>query len=221
MAKKPAAKKPPAKKPAEEKAEEKPAEKKEVKPKEVKPKAVKPKAVKKKSATKSFEDSLAKMGYMDAYDYLTLIAGAWGIIWTIINFFDPNVQLAIQLGIGLGIGNTLFNIAWAIIFLFIIQLWIFVSVALFPFIIDYLGMKLLEKWPESFPLHFIKSKEDFRSFMIFLAWWSTLIFWLAAPLTIYPYGWPYFISFVILAIVIFADALRKRIKKMPEKKIRE
>jgi len=219
MAKKPAEKKTEevTEEKPEEKPKEKPAPKKEPKPKAAK-KEKKPKAAKATSGLQSVEDSLAKMGYMDIYDVITLGVGIWGIIWSIIGFvwtLSVNANLFSSLT-GQALSDATNN-AWAALGMFIVQLYIYISLALFPFFVNG-GMKIINKWPDSFPLHFIKNKEDFRAFIVFLGWWCTLIFWVASSSGA---RWPHAISFFLLVIVIFADAFRKKISKLPEKKIRD
>jgi len=192
---------------AEEKPKAKPAAKKEAKP------AVKPKA--KGGAIKTIEDRLEKMGYMDIYDLITLIIGVWGIIWSIVGFTNIASTLA---GLNnLQLGNEATNLALANLGIFVVQMYIYLSLALFPFFVNG-GMKIINKLGDSFPLHFIKTKEDFRTFIVFLGWWCTLIFWVGGASGL---RWPHAISFLILILVIFADGLRKKISALPEKKIRE
>ena len=190
----------------------------EVNPKEKPKKSAKKagKPVNSKSNRRSVEKSFVKMGYMDVYDVITLIVGIWGIIWSIIAFEDaaattiPNLTQA-------GLTTDASNNAWAALGIFIVQIYIYCSLALFPFFVNG-GMKIINKWSDSFPLHFIKNKEDFRTFIVFLGWFCTLIFWVGAPSGL---RIPHAVAFFVLIIVIFADAFRKKITKLPKKKIRE
>lgn len=181
-------------------------------PKEEKPKKVK----EKKEKVGGFKEKMGKAGYMDLYDYITLAVGIWGFIWSLIGFL---VTLPLQIPIIAAIQgiDTNFYAFMTWLGMNVLQLWIYVTLLLFPFVIVGMGMKIINKWPESFPLRFIKTAEDLRGFMVFSAWWSSLFFWIGSPW----WRWPHFISVVLLTIVLLADALHKKISKMPRKKIRE
>ncbi len=195
-------------KPAPKKEEPKPAPKKE----EPKPETTeKPK--KKSEGLKKFEDSIVKIGYIDVYDFLTLIVGLWGLVWTIILFIVFLGSDAANLS--MPILSAPSNDAWLALGIFIIAFWIYINLAFFPFMIKKLGMKAIA-W-KSFPLHFIKSGEDFRAFNVFLGFWSCVLFWIS----FWGMRWPHFISVVILTIIILADPMSKKFKKMPEKRVQE
>jgi len=182
-------------------------------PKEEKPKKV----MKKKEKVGGFKNKMAKAGYMDFYDYITLLVGIWGFIWSLIGFL---VTLPLQgpiIAAITGIIDPNFYAFMTWLGMNFLQLWIYITLLLFPFVIVGIGMKIINKWPESFPLHFIKTAEDLRGFMVFSAWWSSLFFWIGSPW----WRWPHFVSVVFLTIVLLADALHKKIRKMPRKKIRE
>ncbi|MBA7678641.1 hypothetical protein ES703_86919 [subsurface metagenome] len=182
------------------------------------PKEEKPKKVKEnKEKVGGFNYRMAKVGYMDAYDYITLLVGIWGFIWSLTGFL---VTLPLQgpiIAAITGIIDQNFYAFMTWLGMNFLQLWIYVTLALFPFVIVGVGMKIVNKWPETFPLHFIKTAEDLRAFMVFSAWWSSLFFWIGSPWL----RWPHFVSVVFLTIVLLADALHKKIRKMPRKKIRE
>jgi hypothetical protein len=191
-------------------------ETKEETKKEAKPAAKKPAAKPKKKAAGA-KGALEKAGYVDIYDYITLAVGIWGFIWALVGFLvtAPTIALLIPQITGIIDPNFYAFMTW--LGLYIIELWIYITLALFPFVIKGLGIKVLGKWPDTFPLHFIKTAEDLRAFMVFAAWWSGLFFWIADPWM----RWPHFISVVLLTIVLLADALHKKISKMPRKKIIE
>lgn len=195
----------------EEKIEEAPKEevaevKKPKKPKE-----------KKEKVGGGFNEKMRKAGYMDIYDYFTLAVGIWGFIWSLIGFLLTIQDQGPIIAAIAGIIDPNFYLFMTWLGMNILQLWIYITLALFPFFIVIVGMKIINKWPETFPLHFIKTPEDLRAFMVFSAWWSSMFFWIGSPWL----RWPHFVSIVFLTIVLLADALHKKISKMPRKKIRE
>ncbi len=145
---------------------------------------------------------------------MTLCVGLYGLIVTVIYFilFMTSSDAAY-------LSKSLFsdqsNDSWLALGLFIIAFWIYANLAFFPFIIKHLGMKVIKM--KSFPLHFIKTGEDFRAFNIFIGFWSCLLFWIA----FWGARWPHFISVVVLTIIILADPLSKKFKMFPEKRVKE
>lgn len=178
--------------------------------------AAKPKA-KSGSVVVKIKDGFAKAGYMDLYDYITLGVGIWGFIFALLGiiFGAPAAMAALQIATGIIDQNFYTFMTW--FGLYFIELWIYVTLALFPFVIEGLAMKILKKWPDGFPLRFIKNSEDFRGFMVFAAWWSAIFFWIADPWM----RWPHFLAVFALTFVLMADLLHKKISKMPRKKIKE
>lgn len=205
------------------KAEPKPAPKVEPKKepeKKVEPKKAEP-AKKTETAQKptqkgpGIEVKMAKIGYVDMYDYMTLGVGVWGLIWSVIYFI---LFLLTQVGWiwVAGFGTPMSYYALASLGLFIIQIYIYAVLALFPFVIKKIGLPLVKK-SKTFPLHFIKTGEDFRSFIIFIGFWSCLFFWIGG----WEVKWPHFLSVVLLAIIMLADPLSAKWKKIPAKKVKQ
>ncbi len=162
---------------------------------------------------KKFEDGMVKIGYIDVYDFMTLIVGLWGLIITLIYFIIfMNTDAAL---LSMPFLSSPFNDAWLALGLFVIAFWIYANLAFFPFMIKSLGMKVIKM--KAFPLHFIKTGEDLRAFNIFLGFWSCLFFWIG----FWGSRWPHFISVVILTIIILADPLSKKFTKLPQKKVKE
>ncbi len=163
---------------------------------------------------KKFEDSMVKIGYIDVYDILTLIVGVWGLIWTLVLFISYMNTEFVYLT-STPFLSEMYNDSLAALGLFVVAFWIYINLAFFPFIIKHLGVKVI-KW-NSFPLHFIKTGEDLRAFNVFLGFWSCLFFWIA----FWGLRWPHFISVVILTVIILADPISKKFKKLPEKRVKE
>jgi len=187
--------------------------------KSTKPAAKKPAAKPKKEAPRA-KGALEKAGYVDIYDYITLAVGLWGLIWTLIGFilyFPDYVNTISQVQPTNILFNTIYYNYQAAFFTYMLQFYIYITLTLFPFVIKGIGVKVLNKWPDTFPLHFIKTAEDLRGFMVFVSWWSCLFFWIGAHWM----RWPHMISVIALLIPIFAEALHKKISKMPRKKIKE
>ncbi len=175
-----------------------------------------------KGGMKKFDDKMDKIGYVDAYDYLTLIAGIWGMIWTVIFWlaywsggYTTSSGHSFQGSQNLtrDIGSPASNDAWAALFLLIIMTWIYINLCLYPLLIDKLYIKAVDKKP----LHFLHSKEDLRAFIIFLSFWSLIFFSTAG----WALRWPHIISLGILSFVLLADPLSKKWSKIPGKKVRE
>lgn len=201
------------------KEEAKPKPKKEAETKIVAKEKKKEKGAKDKDIMQKFEDTMAKVGYVDIYDYITLAVGIWGMIWTVILFFAflGEGTLGFQ-GIQ-GLSETplteTWNNAWAALFLFIMMFWVYINLCLYPLIIDKVGMKIVKS--KSFPLHFLRTKEDLRSFIVFLSFWSVIFF----AITGWALRWPHIISLICLTFVILADPLSQKFKAMPLHKVRE
>ena len=211
---------------AKEVKKEKKSEKKtEETPKAGKKEAAKPKKEKKKKKSgaaaglQKMEDTMARIGYLDVWDYLTLAAGVLGMIFTLLGFI-----VYLMGGTGLDIGvqgfnsaflSTMWNNAMRDLGLYILQIWIYLNLIAFPFMIKKVGVPILKKW-KAFPLHFIKTGEDLRAFIVFLGFWSSLFFWAASP------SWRsiHFLCLVILTIVVLVDPLTAK-WKLPKKKIQE
>ncbi|MHA1148793.1 MAG: HeH/LEM domain-containing protein [Promethearchaeota archaeon] len=175
-----------------------------------------------KGGLKKFDEKMDKIGYLDVYDYLTLIAGIWGMIFTVFFWFayfgggyttSSGAHFVGSENLSAPLGNPASNNSWAGLFLLIIMTWIYINLILYPLLIDNLYIKVLDKPP----LHFLHSKEDLRSFIIFLSFWSLIFFSTAG----WALRWPHIIPLGILAFVLLADPLSKKISKLPSKQIRE
>jgi len=172
-----------------------------------------------KDAFKKFDAKMDKVGYVDAYDYITLAAGIWGLIWTLVLFFwylggtVPGFQGAS--GLTAPFMTDASNNAWAALFLFIMMFWVYINLILYPLLIDKVYVKVTDS--KSFPLHFINTKEDLRAFIIFLSFWSLIFFSVAG----WALRWPHIISLIIVGIVMLVDPLSAKWSKIPAKEIRE
>lgn len=211
----------------EVKKEVKPAAKAAPKPKETKTAAkekteAKTTGTKVKDGFKKFDDKMDKLGYVDAYDYLTLIAGVWGMIWTIIFWVSyltggyvtsSGHYFAGSQNLSATFGTPASNDAWAALFLLIIMTWIYLNLILYPLLIDKVYVKAIDKKP----LHFLHTKEDLRAFIIFLSFWSLLFFSTAG----WALRWPHIISLGILSFVLLADPISKKWSKIPSKQVRD
>jgi len=178
-------------KPKEAKKEEKPKEekaKKEAKPKEEK------KVVKKKEGTfgNKVKNFLDKWGYRDVPDYLILVAGIYGLVWAIITAITAAVN-SITGGFVL-IGNMV-----AIIF----TITVYVAITFFPktasFIYDKIRMK-----KTTYTLSPINTKDDARALMVFIALWTTLVFWILGGVA------TLWIDLICFVLIIVATLLKAR-----------
>ncbi|MFX0103428.1 MAG: hypothetical protein ACFFCS_27955 [Candidatus Hodarchaeota archaeon] len=196
--------------------EPEPAEKKK-EPKKKKEK--KPKAEGEKSdKLKEVEEQFTKWGYVDFWDYLTFIAGAYGLVYSIINF--------IQWPYGTNLTSLIVGtVTYSIILL------IYAIVMLFPFVAKLIVKKLQPKAPGLFPFAALKTQEDYRQFIAVIGCISALLLTMLEPnvgnaVTVGPavinLSWiprlAHLPVMFVLWIVIYAESFRKKIPKLPPNK---
>ena len=177
------------------KVEEKPKEvKKEEKPKEEKPKEEK-KVVKKKEVTfgNKVKNFLDKWGYKDIPDYIILIAGIYGIIFSIIGLINSINAVAT-------IAST-FSVGALIASVF--TLTVYIAITFFPqtasFIYDKIRMK-----KTTYTLSPINTKDDARALMVFIALWTTLVFWILGGVA------TWWLDLICFGLILVATLLKSR-----------
>ena len=225
--------KPVLKKVKSNKEEPKPTPKKETKPVEVKPseptkeplkpepkKEVpkeKPKPLVMKPKQKSgggvmdklnkVQSKFANVGYKDIFDDITMIIGIWGFILALVGLLNNIGWIIPQAFPGFTPSTVQYLIAFANILYFIIQMVVYLTLVLFPIYIKQVGMRLVNKWPNSKLGSIIKSEKDFKNYFLMERWLIIFLFMFSAI-----GQWPHAVAFFAMIPVIFSETIRKRFK---------
>jgi len=162
---------------SEEKVEEKPA--KEKKPKK-----------QGKTFDQELKDRFGKWGYTKITDYIILIAGIYGFVW----FF---LRMIVDL-----INNPVISVGLALYW--VINFIVLLMITLFPFS-SKLIKKMHEKWPRVMPLSFITTETDVAEYILFISWWSALLFWWVGTQFLLHAFWRWGIVWILLTIALFKD----------------
>ncbi|MBD3196584.1 MAG: hypothetical protein GF317_16125 [Candidatus Lokiarchaeota archaeon] len=144
-----------------------------------------------KEFQKSVSKGLKESGYNDAFDYIALAVGVYGFIWLMIQII---ATLITNLSGASGRAGY-----W------IIRFFIYLMVGLFPFFAK-LVEKINNKSSVELPLHFVQSISEIRRLILYLGFWSILIFWFVDNLVSF---WVHGIMTILMLVVIFQDLFRR------------
>lgn len=190
------------------KVEVKPSEPKKEPPKPEPKKETKPKVKTgggAKGKLNGFQAKLKRIGYNDIFDDIAMIVGIWGILITLINLFVNMVPFITGLQ-GWGAPPVMFATAFADILYYIIQLFMYSTLAIFPIYIKQVGMKIVKKWPDS-RLCFIRTEEDYRNFFLLIRYLCIFLFMFSA----WTWYWSHAVSFFAMTPVMLSGTIRKKL----------
>lgn len=210
-------------KPEPKKEEPNPTPKKEEKPQEAKPtkpapkKEDKPKQPKKPkekkgegamASLKKIQSKLAKIGYKDVFDDIALGVGIWGFILTLVSLFVNSIFYFLPVIPGFTWPLITQLARFAGLIYWIIQLCIYISLAIFPIMIKKIGMKIIKKWPKS-KFNFIKTEEDLKNLIFLVSYLCMFLFMLSVPVWL----WYHFVALIAFTPVMLSGTLQKKFKK--------
>src|SRR5271157_531763 len=171
------------------------------------------------------EAQFTKWGYVDFWDYITLIAGIYALVFTILNSID---WFTANFSFGLLFAPAP-NVIFVTSFTYGVAFFLYAIVIFFPFVAKLIVTKMKPKMPGLFPLESLKTQEDYRQFIAVIACFGSLLLTLLEPAvsfaqplwlaSFYVFSWEarlaHLPTMFALWIVIYAESFRKRFKKLP------
>ncbi|TXT62468.1 MAG: membrane protein of unknown function [Promethearchaeota archaeon] len=145
-----------------------------------------------KSFDQELRDRFGKWGYTTIFDIIVFIAGIYGLVWFLIDF------IADLIGI-ITIGVVLY---W------IITIIVLIMIIFFPFM-SKLFVKMNNKWSKM-PLSFIDTQQKMAEFILFIDWWSVLIFWWVGTVFLLHAFWYWGIVWILLTIALFREVFQRK-----------
>jgi len=66
-----------------------------------------------------------------------------------------------------------------------------------------------EKWPKTMPLSFIIDEQQVAQYVLFICWWSALLFWWVGTQFLQHAFWYWGIVWILLTIALFKDIFQR------------